>query len=248
VTIAARDTEAAQNRAATLGGATPGQAAARITLAGIALIAASLALSGCGSLFTSKKQVVNTYVLSAAETMPARAAVPGNAAATSLVLLQPVVTAGLDSERIAVAFADGRMDAYQNSDWAAPLSQLLQDEVIESLRRASVAGQVFATTAPFVGEWQLRLDVTHFEAVYKTAGAAPLVRVSWVATLGRRSDRVALATLNIDQQLQADTNQLSSVLRAFNGATGSALAQLDDWTHEQLQAAPPLTPPATAGH
>lgn len=197
----------------------------------------ALLLGGCGSLFATKQVASREYVLSAAESLPQRAAPPASPTTTSLVLMRPVAAAGLDSERIAVIFADGRMDAYQDANWAAQLPQLLQDQVLEGLRRSATLSNVFPNSAPFVSDWQLRLDVTHFEAVYKSAGAAPLVRVSWVATLGRRSDRAVTATLVVDQQLQADANQLASVLRAFNGATANALMQLDDWTAQQLAAA-----------
>jgi len=195
-----------------------------------------LLLAGCGNLFTTRQMAASDYVLSAAETLPEHAAQGAAGATPSLVLLRPVPAAGLDSQRIAVVFADGRMDAYQGANWASELPQLVQDQVLTALRRSGTVGNALPDTAPFASDWQLRIDITHFEAVYKSAGAAPLVRVAWVATLGRRSDRAVTATLAIDQQQQADANQLAAVLRAFNAATAAALAQLDDWTGRQLAA------------
>jgi cholesterol transport system auxiliary component len=189
-------------------------------------LVALIALPGCVSGLNSKIPPQQSYVLQSA---PVSAQAPSGLAApvsgASVEVLRPSAAPGLEREGIAVLRAGRRLDFYNNARWAARAPAMWQALVIDSLRNAGRFAAVESDGEPFAAQYVLGLELQHFEAVYGDAGA-PSIRVALVGTLGRRSDRVVIASFTARSEVQAGADRMQAVIAAFDQASGEALAQL----------------------
>jgi cholesterol transport system auxiliary component len=189
-------------------------------------LAALIALPGCVSGLNSKIPAQQSYVLQSAPLPTQAASLPGQrASAASVEVLRPSAAPGLEREAIAVMRAGRRLDFYTDGRWAARAPAMLQALVIDSLRSAGRFTAVQSDAEPFAAQYVLSLELQHFEAVYDHGGP-PTIRVALVATLGRSSDRLAIASFTAHSEVQADADRMQAVIGAFDQATGQALAQL----------------------
>jgi ABC-type uncharacterized transport system auxiliary subunit len=190
------------------------------------VLAAGMALGGCAGV-QSRMPPTQIYLLQPA--MPGAVAPAGPAAAgelPTLAVLTPVVTPGLDNERIALIKVDGRLDSFAASRWPADLQQVLVPLLVDALRAGGRFRAVHSETEPFNADYQLQLEVRQFAADYSGGAAAPTVRVQLVATLARRSNRVPVRSIRVEQSVAAEANRMAAVVRAFNQATGAAFGEL----------------------
>lgn len=191
-----------------------------------ACLTALIALPGCVSGLNSKIPAQQSYVLQAAPAPTQPASLPGERlGAASVEVMRPSAAPGLEREGIAVMRAGRRLDFYSDARWAARAPAMLQALVIDSLRSAGRFAAVESDAEPFAAQYVLSLELQHFEAAYEDGGP-PTIRVALVGTLGRSSDRVAIASFTAHSEVQADADRMRSVIAAFDQATGQALAQL----------------------
>lgn len=204
-------------------------------LAALALLSLAAVLDGCfGGGFHSNQPLQQEYLLSwPAGGTPAGgggappASTPSAALepARSLQVLLPAAAPGLEGTGIAVLRPGERLDDYGGARWAATAPQMLQTLAIQALRQQGRFALVESDSAPFAADWELQLELTHFEADY-THDGPPTVRVGLVATLGRRNVRRALMTVSIDTHATAAADRMGAVIAAFQSATTEALQQI----------------------
>lgn len=192
------------------------------------LIVLALALAACSGL-RSKEAPVQTYVLQAgAAALRVESAnggeMPGDTTET-LAVARPLAASGLDSERIAVLRADGRLDAVAASRWAGDLPDVLQTVLIDAQRASGRWRAVFADTAPFSAQLLLQIEVRQFQVEYG-AGGTPVAHVALDGALGRRSQREVLRTLHAESRVPAKEERMNAVVAAFNEALADALMQV----------------------
>ena len=186
-------------------------------------------MAGCSGL-RSHDPVQQTYVLQAgAVATPAATGnggeMPGDGAAT-LAVSRPTAASGLDTERIAVARADGRLDYYNASRWAGNLPDVLQTLLIDTERAGGHWRAVLADTSAFSADLLLQIEVRQFQAEYDAAGGPPSAHVVLEGTLGRRSQREVLRTLRAESRVTAGADRMAAVVAAVNAALADALKQL----------------------
>ena len=195
--------------------------------------AAAVCLAACtGSLFSSKTAPPAVYVLSAGPGSPGNAAqIPAD-----LAVLKPRIRPGLESDRIAVLYADRHLDYLADARWGGPLGDVLQDLAVQelhahaNLRTVSAEGSVFAS-----GYW-LEFEVADFQAEYTSAGAAPIVRVRVLARIGTSGDRHILGQFGASAQQPAAENRLTAIVDAYARASDAALAEIAVHAGELLAA------------
>jgi cholesterol transport system auxiliary component len=191
---------------------------------------ASLALAGCGGVFESKLAAPQTYVLR----LPPPAAPAAVPTAGSILVQRPEASPGLESNRIALLRADRRFDFFAASLWAAPAPDVVESVVVDALRGTGTFAAVFDDAAPFAPRYDLRVTLRRFEADYVNEGSAgaevPTVHVVLDCTLGRRRDRVLLASFTAQGSARADADRMGSVVAAFEAAMSGAVAQLTQAT------------------
>jgi cholesterol transport system auxiliary component len=198
------------------------------------VLIATVALAGCGSLLDSKLAAPQTYVLR----LPPPAS-PANAITVGSILVQrPEASPGLESNRIALLRGDRRFDFFAASLWAAPAPDVVESVVVDGLRGLGSFSAVFDDSAPFAPRYDLRITLRRFEADY-TAGEVPTVHVVLDCTLGRRRDRVLMASFTARGSAQAEADRMSSVVAAFEKATASAVAELTQATTAAITAEKP---------
>jgi cholesterol transport system auxiliary component len=184
---------------------------------------AALMLCGCGGVFESNLSAPQAFVLR----LPPRTVQPvAGAPAGSVLLQRPESGPGLDSDRIAVLRSDLRFDFYAASLWAAPAPDLVASVIVDALREGGAFSAVFDDAAPFAPNYDLRVTLRRFEADY-TQGGAPTVHVVLDCTLGRHRDRTLLASFTARGAATASEDRLAAVVAAFQGATASAVLELE---------------------
>ena len=201
-----------------------------------AVAVAVICLAGCaGSLFQSKATPPSIYLLS-----PAGPAADGDGLAANgpaangpasdipvdLAVLKPRVSAGLQSDRIAVLYPDRRLDYFADARWSGPLAEVLQDLAVQEFRTRAALRTVRGEASVFASAYWLEIEVTAFQAEYTAARAAPTVRVHFLARLGGSGDRHILAQFVANAEQRAAENRLGSIVDAFARAADGALSEI----------------------
>ncbi len=177
-----------------------------------------LALTACGSLFSSKQPAPSLYLLSA------HPGTPGPEIAAELSVLKPQVRSGLDTDRIAVLYADRRLDYYAAARWSAPLDEVIQDLAVQSFRVQANLRSVSSDASPFTAGYYLAIEVTDFQAEYKSGDANPTIRVHFSALLGKTSDRRIMDHFEASATQRAADNRMTAIVAAYEQATDTALS------------------------
>ncbi len=209
------------------------------------IVVATLALTGCAAgAFNSERPPSQVYVISVAPTALPAAATLG----ADLTVARPLARPGLDTERIAVRFADRRLDYYAASRWGAEAATVVQDLLIESLRASGGLRTVHGHVSAFSSQYVLEADLRDFQAEYASEGELPTVRVTLVCTVGRVRDRAVLATFTASAGARAEDNTQRAVVAAFESAYREVGARVVAETLAALASSPALAPSATTGN
>lgn len=207
-------------------------------------VVVALATAGCASgAFNSERPVSQLYQISAAE--------PGTPAAqvlpVDLAVARPLPRPGLDTERIAVRYADRRFDYYAAARWGAEAADVVQDLLIDSMRASGGLRTVHGHLSSFSSQYVLETELRDFQAEYAREGDLPTVRVTLVCTVGRVRDRAALATFTSSAAVRADDNSQRAVVAAFENAYREVGAKVVTETLAALASAPAPQPAAASG-
>ncbi|HSD75506.1 MAG TPA: ABC-type transport auxiliary lipoprotein family protein [Steroidobacteraceae bacterium] len=207
-------------------------------------VVVALATAGCASgAFNSERPVSQLYQISAAE--------PGTPAAqvlpVDLAVARPLPRPGLDTERIAVRYADRRFDYYAAARWGAEAADVVQDLLIDSMRASGGLRTVHGHLSSFSAQYVLETELRDFQAEYAREGDLPTVRVTLVCTVGRVRDRAALATFTSSAAVRADDNSQRAVVAAFENAYREVGAKVVTETLAALASAPAPQPAAASG-
>jgi len=186
-----------------------------------ALAGMLLLVAGCSG-FHSDEAATQVYTLDPV-IAAAKSAAPEEA--PSLLLLRPQAAPGLDTERIALRRSGQRMDYYAASRWPAPVPEFVQSLAVDTLRGSGKYRSVQADGTAFSADRALQIEIRRFQAEYAGDGP-PTVHVQLLATLGKRDDRKALASVEAESSVPASENRMQMVIAAFQSATSAALAQL----------------------
>jgi ABC-type uncharacterized transport system auxiliary subunit len=199
-------------------------------------------LGACtGSFFKSNQPPPSTYLLSV-KPQPA----PGGVAMpVELTVLLPRVRTGLDTDRIAALYPDGKLDYFARARWSGPLDEVVQDLVLQSFRGRF--RNVGTDTSAFSGGYWLELDVVDFQAEYDGSkpDGAPSVHVHLIARVGNAGDRRMLGHFESDVRQPAADNRQNAVVAAYDDAANRALSEIVEDTTKTLAELPstPRPPP-----
>jgi len=179
------------------------------------------AVSGCGgSLFQSKTAPPTVYRLSAAT------GTPGAPIAADLAVLRPRVRPGLDTDRIAAAYPDRRLDYYAGARWGGPLDEVAQDLAVEAFHAEANLRNVSSDASAFQGGYWLELDVEDFQAEYGADGGPPTVVVRLRGRVGGAADRRLLGQFVANARQRATGNHLAAIVEAYERAADAAFSQI----------------------
>lgn len=152
-----------------------------------------------------------------------------------LVVEPPTAAAHLNTSRIALAMTPTSADYYAKSAWTDRAPLLVQTLIVESLensRRIIGVGRDPLAVRP---TYVLQIELREFQSEY-FHGKPPLAHVRLVARLVRQADRQIVASRGFERCVRAGTDQVATVVQAFDEALGGVLKGLVAWT---LTVAPP---------
>lgn len=185
----------------------------------VVFMAACALLVACAGGFKRDLPEPRVYRLSIPE---APAGAPLDA---SLLVLKPVVPAGLRTERIASVWPGNRIDYYAGARWSGELGAVLQGSLVQGIRRSDRLKTVEADPGRFRASHVLGVEVERFEADYR-AGEPPVARVALTGAIARYGDRRALASWSTQGEAAASANTLAAVTTALDEAYGRAAAEI----------------------
>jgi cholesterol transport system auxiliary component len=195
------------------------------------LFLALLTLGGCSAanILAPPGEPAKLYTLSA----PQSIATGASAAHWQLLIAVPDAPLDLNSVRIAIEPAPGRIDYYADVAWADRPPAMLQDLLLQSFdssgRIAAVQRQSGALKADFVLTSEL-LD-------FQVGSGDPVAHVRITARLVRTRDKMIVAVKSFDTSQPAG-GSFDGAIAAFDSALKAVLPQIVDWTLNQGNANP----------
>src|SRR5450631_361514 len=199
-----------------------------------ALLLPAICAAACtGSLFHSKAAPPTVYLLSAGQASP-RDGLPTPEIPVDLAVLKPKARARLESDRIAVLYPDRRLDYFADARWSGPLSEVLQDMAVQEFHSHANLRTVSGDASVFASAYWLEIEVTDFQAEYRTAAPAPMVHVHFFARIGSSAERRILGQFEASAQQPAAENRLTAIVDAYALAANAALTELVAHVDETL--------------
>lgn len=191
---------------------------------------AAVLLAGCVSLLP-EAEPVSVYRLSSPE--------PQEWSGRDWTIVEieaPMAPRGLSGDSIAVV-ASGQSISYINGvRWISPAPSLLQGLIIDTFN-ATQPG--LAPARPDDGvraDYELRLDMRQFEAVYDQGqSAAPAVRVRLAARLIAEDGRRFVGARVFSAEVRASANRTGAIVDAFDRAASEISREIAGWTAASTQ-------------
>lgn len=190
----------------------------------LALLAATVALSGCISLFPKAKPA-QLYRFGAAVAPPA----PVNPAAKPVRLLQigfPVAAAGDN-----ILTIDGDQAAYVGGGrWVSSAATLFEAAVVQTFDARGGPTRILARGELVPAVYALKLDVRRFETRYdQGAGAPPTVVVEVYAALDSPTDATRGRQRLFTAMASASDNRIGPIAAAYDIAVREVCGEMIDW-------------------
>ena len=197
--------------------------------AGLAML---IALAGCSALKPTPVTPPTVYTLDGLRTEaspPQRvrpAASPSPAAPTTptLLLSTPQAAAGLDSPHMLYVRQTHRLAYFAQSEWADTPARLLAPLMVAALDRAGLFRAVVSTPTAVKADLRLDTEVVRLQHHFDTSPSQ--VRLTLRATLSDNNTRQLLAQIELDQRVDAASEDAPGGVVAANLATQQMLDAL----------------------
>jgi cholesterol transport system auxiliary component len=210
---------------------------------GVAMI---VSVGGCVSLLpkTTPAQLYRFGVDAPASPTPAKGVIESPSGAGKIGLVLGAIGFPRASTSDGILTVTGDQTAYLSGvRWVAPARTLFQEAVQRAFDARSKQAQIVSVGDVGPAGGVLRLDVTAFEARYPRPGAAPSVAISVVARLNRADGRL-LDQRDFSILIPARANSVSMIVKAFDQATDTLLADLVAWSDAQTATLTAGSPPS----
>jgi cholesterol transport system auxiliary component len=149
-------------------------------------------------------------------------------ASWSLLVLRPLASQSLDTERIVVRPAPGAVQVYKGAAWSDTAPDLVQTSLLSAFEDS---GRILSVARPggaLRGEFQLATELRAFESVY--AGDSPSAVIELHARLVRVTDGKAVAAKTFRISEAATGTEVGTVSEAFSRALAKLDADVVAWT------------------
>jgi ABC-type uncharacterized transport system auxiliary subunit len=188
------------------------------------MAAAALALSGCVSILPEPDPAPAVYRLSTNLTSVDKIGSP------ELIRVdRPGASQIFNSNDIVVSMDGQKLSAVAQANWSEVTPVTIQDAMIDALG----SSRQFIALLPTSGarsETRLHLSVKNFEASFDQGElSAPLAVVQYRVTYARADDRSLIGTHTVRKTQRADSINVSSIVRAIEGANDAAMADIVSW-------------------
>jgi cholesterol transport system auxiliary component len=184
-----------------------------------------LALGGCSGLFGGEAPA-QLYRLTPKGSLPAD--LPRRP--IQLLVDVPLAPAGLDSARIALSRSTVSIDYFADSEWTDRAPLLVQTVLLESFENSRAINAIDRESIGLRADFILKSEMRHFEAVYESPNGPPEVWVALNVRLVNPADREIVTQTSFEQRERASTNDVPSIILAFNEALGIVMRDIVVWT------------------
>ena len=184
-----------------------------------------LTLAGCSGLLGGREPV-HLYRLTPKSTYPP------NLPHRSLQLLinEPLAPAGIDKSRIALSRSPVSIDYFADSEWTDRAPLLVQTAILQSFENSKTITAIDRESAGLRADFILETEIRHFEAVYDSANGPPEIWVAINVRLVNPATRDVVAQTSFERRERASANDVSSIVWAFDEATGGVMREIVVWT------------------
>lgn len=147
-----------------------------------------------------------------------------------LVVVRPLASDALDSERVAVRPFSDVMQVYKDALWSDPAPDMLQDALVRAFEDSGKIVAIGREQSGMRGAFALQVDMRQFEAVYSAPGRPPSVVVSLQAKLFEHPGNRVLAMKPFRVSVPASSTKVPDVMAAFDSASTQAISDIVGWT------------------
>ena len=183
------------------------------------LMVLTVALSGCGAVFTSDQPPEHEYWL---EAVNLQLGEPPTGDLPDLVVAVRAIP-GLDTDRILMKGPGAKLNYYAGARWPDHLPEIVTVLVRLSLESSGRFNRVRNSSQMSRDEWSLDLELREFFAVVTTAGAPVQVHVKLAGHVNCGSGNTAVSAATT---APAQEDRLSEIIAAFQSATDNAMIGL----------------------
>ena len=187
--------------------------------------------SACSTsdILKSKVAEPQVYVIK-----PLEAGVAPVAYNKQLAIGLPVATPGLDSARIAVLRDGNHLDYYYGARWGGTAAEVTQAFLVSLLQTQQGFKSVVAENTRVNADYLLEIELRDFQAEYLNGNAAPIVKITLIASVIDIKARQSSALLRASASVAAKDNRLGAVVTAFQSAMQQASVSLSEQVSANL--------------
>ncbi|MFQ5972697.1 MAG: ABC-type transport auxiliary lipoprotein family protein [Alphaproteobacteria bacterium] len=154
----------------------------------------------------------------------------------SLVVEEPDTQAALDKDRIALLRQGTELDYYADVTWSARAPVMVQRLMIESFKNSNKIEVVGNERLRIRPDFVLKPELREFQTLMG-GGEAPRTQVTINAKLIQMPRRNVVGTMGDESIVEAGSEDIESVVAAFDEALGKVMKALVEWTLETGNAA-----------
>ena len=160
-----------------------------------------------------------------------------------LLVEQTASPAGLDTQRIAVAYSPIELDYFARTNWTDRAPEMVLRLLVESFENS---GKIIAVGRDSIGlrsNIVLKTELREFQAEYNRVtvsgqsaegatglGDAPAIRVRIAAKLVKMPQRIITASRTFEYVIMAEKNSMEAIVGSFDEALGKTLKGIVIWT------------------
>lgn len=190
----------------------------------LVIVALAMAPAGCSSLLGGSGPPATLYTLTALTDFP-----PGPRLRLQVLFDRPTGSDALSTTQIALRRNVLTVDYFADGAWTDSAPAMIQSLLAESLQRSGRVTAASRDTLAIRGDVEVRTDIRHFEADYRSGQELPTVRVEFGLILVRVEDRTILATTTVSAEARPAKNDMPAIVVAFNQALHTAMRDTLSW-------------------
>jgi cholesterol transport system auxiliary component len=189
----------------------------------------ALALAGCGSL-VGGDQPTQLYRVTPVRVFPPDLPhLP-----VQLLIDESLAPAGLDTARIALTRSAVSIEYFADSAWTDRVPLVVQTALLESFENSRAVNAIEREAGGLRADLILKTEIRHFEALYDSPKAPPVIWVAIMSRLVNPANGVIIAQNTFERREPASENQIPTVVVAFDQALGGVIEDIVVWTSRNL--------------
>ena len=181
----------------------------------------ALALAGCGSLLGGGQSTQLYRVVPVRAFPPDLPHLP-----VQLLVDEPLAPAGLDTARIVLTRSAVSIEYFADSEWTARLPLVVQTALLESFENSRAVNAIEREAGGLRADFILKTEIRHFEALYDSPNAPPVVWVGIMSRLVNPADGEIIARNTFDRRESTSENQIPAIVVAFDQALGGVMEEI----------------------